>query len=166
MAKKKIFDNIVNESFEEGYTSEPEVVTAPVPETPVTATEQEQATPAADVIEEQPTEILPEPEAVEPQQAEPEPLSDNELLLQKVLAEDPEVLSSIINHPIRATYYLTDFHLACIDIMAYEDGINKSELVKDALNQYFSEETKAAARARVVSLATKKLKQKIKEEKA
>lgn len=136
MAKKKEFDNIVDESFEEGYKSEPEIIT-----------NQEK-----------------KQETKEQQSQEPEALSENERLLQKINAGDQETLTNIWEREDRSTYYLTDHHRACIDIMAYEEGMKKNEIVVSALNQYFSEKVKESAKERVISIAIKKLEREIKEE--
>lgn len=136
MAKKKTFDNIVDESFEEGYKSEP---TAP-------------STPSQ--------ESLAEPKSA----IEEKELTENERLLQRINNGDVETLKSIWDREDRSTYYLTDHHRACIDIMAYEEGMKKNEIVVNALNQYFSEKVKSAAKERVVSMAVKRLEREIKDE--
>ncbi len=137
MAKKKEFDNIVDESFEEGYKSEPDTSSL----------------------------TRQNPPAVENTPEETEPLSESELLLRKINAGDVETLQNIWEREDRSTYYLTDHHRACIDIMAYEEGVKKNEIVVTALNQFFSEKTKEAAKDRVVSMAVKKLEREIKEDK-
>ena len=135
MAKKKEFDNIVDESFKEGYEREPELVK---------------------------TEQIPEIKQEEP--VVEERLSEKELLLRKIIAGDEEVLREILGKEDRSTYYITDVHRACIDIMSHEEGVKKGQIVVDALNAYFSNEIKEAAKERVVTMAIKKLEREIKKE--
>ena len=139
MARKKNFDNIVDESFEEGYRSEPESSSAMPPKS--AAKEPKEETPS-----------LPK-------------LSEKEQLLQKIMSGDEMTLKTIWEREDRSTYYLEDLHRACIDIMAHEEGMKKNEIVVNALNQYFSSQVREAAKDRVVSMAIKKLKREIKEEK-
>lgn len=140
MAKKKDFSKVVEESFEEGYRSEPEtVVSEPVQQ---------------------------EAPAVEPEVVESEPLSANELLLRRIIAGDEDELEALWAREDRSTYYLTDLHRACIDIMSHEEGIKKNEVIVSALNRFFPEEVKAAAKELVVSRAIKKLEKDIREEKS
>lgn len=138
MAKKKEFDNIVDESFEEGYQSEPEIRTAVDAQTEVDAPQ----------FEVRDTELL----------------SENELRLRRIRAEDPEILNELWNREERSTYYITDLHRACIEIMSHEEGIKKQQVVGDALLAYFSEEVKEAAKERVITLAVKSLEKEIEKE--
>lgn len=138
MAKKKDFENIVEESFEEGYKSEPEIKT----------TVQTQSEPAEQENDNKASVVL----------------SENELRLRKIRAGDPDTLNEIWNREDRSTYYLTDLHRACIDIMSHEEGIKKQQVVGDALLAYFSEEVKEAARERVVTMAIKNLEREIEKE--
>lgn len=139
MAKKKDFSHIVEESFEEGYRSEPEVTTSEPdkPEVPVE----------------------------EPVVAEPEHMSENELLLRRINAGDEEALEGLWGREDRSTYYLTDLHRACVDIMSHEEGIKKNEVIVSALNRFFPEEVRTAAKDLVVSRAIKKLEKDIQKEK-
>lgn len=139
MAKKKDFSHIVEESFEEGYRSEPEVTTSE-PEKPEVPVE-------------------------EPVVAEPEHLSENELLLRRINAGDEEALEGLWGREDRSTYYLTDLHRACVDIMSHEEGIKKNEVIVSALNRFFPEEVRTAAKDLVVSRAIKKLEKDIQKEK-
>ena len=139
MAKKKDFSHVVEESFEEGYRSEPEG-TASAPEK-----------------HEAPVE--------EPVVVEAENLSENELLLRKIIAGDEEALESLWGREDRSTYYLTDLHRACVDIVSHEEGIKKNDVIVSALNRFFTEDVKAAAKELVVSRAIKKLEKDIKKEK-
>lgn len=140
MAKKKDFSNIVEESFEEGYRSEPEAV--------VSEPERRQEAPVE-----------------EPVTVEPEHLSENELLLKKINSGDEEALESLWGREDRSTYYLTDLHRACIDIMSHEEGIKKNEVIVSALNRFFPETVRTAAKELIVSRAIKKLEKDIQKEK-
>lgn len=139
MAKKKDFSKVVEESFEEGYRSEPEVVT------PIT----------------EPQEVP----VVEEPAPEPEVLTESELLLRKIIAGDEEALQSLWDREDRSTYYLTDLHRACVDVESHEEGKKKNDVITAALNQYFSDEVKEAAKELVVSRAIKKLEKEIQKEK-
>ncbi len=139
MAKKKDFENIVEESFKEGYTSEPNKA-------------------------EEKNDENPQIEVQEPVSQEPENLSENELLLRSIVAGEKETLEKIWEKEDRSTYYLTDVHRACIDIMAHNEGIKKNDIVTTALNEFFSEEIREAAKDRVVTMAIKKLEREIKKE--
>lgn len=138
MAKKKDFKNIVDESFEEGYQSEPVIKTTA--QTNFEAEEKQE-----DIKE---TKVL----------------SENELRLRRIRAEDPDTLNEIWNREDRSTYYLTDLHRACIDILAHEEGIKKQQVVGEALLAYFSDEVKEAARERVITMAVKNLEREIEKE--
>lgn len=139
MAKKKSeFDNVVEESFNEGYQSEPEVDNNQKAET-----ETKEAPPAPE-----PTKIF----------------SENELRLRSIVAGEAETLEEIWGKEDRSTYYLTDVHRACIDIIAHEEGIKKNDVVVAALNKYFSDAIKQAAKDRVVTIAIKKLEREIQKE--
>lgn len=141
MAKKKEFNGVVEESFNEGYNSEPTVEetnpVVPEEENPVVAEED-------NIIEEN--------------------LSENEILLRKIRAGEAETLEEVLGKEDRSTYYLTDVHRACIDIMSHEEGIKKNQVVVDALNKYFSDELKTAAKERVITMAIKKLEKEIAKE--
>lgn len=136
MAKKKEFDNVVEESFNEGYESEPG----------------------------RPEEIVVDSPQVKQEATPLENLSENELLLKRITDGEKETLERIWDKEDRSTYYLTDVHRACIDIMAHEEGIKKNDIVTTALNKFFTEEIKEAAKERVVTMAIKKLKREIKKE--
>ncbi len=139
MAKKKSeFDNVVEESFNEGYQSEPEV-------------DNNQKT------EPQTQEAPPSPEPTKI-------FSENELRLRSIVAGEAETLEEIWGKEDRSTYYLTDVHRACIDIIAHEEGIKKNDVVVAALNKYFSDAIKQAAKDRVVTIAIKKLEREIQKE--
>ena len=139
MAKKKSeFDNVVEESFNEGYQSEPEV------------DNNQKAEP-------QTQEAPPSPESTKI-------FSENELRLRSIVAGEAETLEEIWGKEDRSTYYLTDVHRACIDIIAHEEGIKKNDVVVAALNKYFSDAIKQAAKDRVVTIAIKKLERKIQKE--
>ena len=143
MAKKKEFDNIVEESFNEGYQSEPDLSTP---------NQQEPATPSTNASE--PAQTVNENEG----------LSEKEIMLRKITAGEAETLNKIWGKEDRSTYYLTDLHRACIDIMAHEEGMKKNEIVVNALNNYFTEDIKNAAKERVITMAVKKLEREIKKE--
>ena len=141
MAKKKDFDNIVEESFNEGYQSEPD--RSPVPQ------------------KEEPVE--------KPAVTESENLSEDELLLRQILSGDRATIGELCASTKRSTYYFTLLELACIDIMAHEEGIKKNDIITTALDRYLKEEygakyeeLKTAAQERVVTMEVKDLKQKIK----
>ena len=144
MAKKKNFDNIVDESFNEGYQSEPDN-SAVSPK----ADEKEPVTPM---------ERKPAPPA-------PKEMTEKEQLLSNILSGDAETLQSIWGREDRSTYYLTDLHRACIDIMAHEEGVTKNKIVVDALESFFAEKANIpAAKERVLTLAVKKLQREIEDE--
>lgn len=140
MAKKKEFVNIVEESFNEGYTSEPEM--------PATTNLDKQESPAVE-------------SPVPPRKV----LTENEQLLRKIIAGDDATLQRLWGREGRSTYYLTDFLRACIDVKSHEDGMTKNAIVIDALTQYFNSDEKRAAKERVVSMAIKKMEAAIEEEK-
>ncbi len=183
MAKKKDFSNIVEESFNDGYVSEPEVeVTAKAPEkveeTPAPAeapvaevTEETQEQPTEEVIEEAPTdeapvEETPAEEITEDIVEEPEEeLTESEILLKRLTDGDEELLNDLWYKQERATYYLTGIQRACIDIMAREEVMSKNAVVNAAYEKFFSDAIKEAAKEEVVRKTIKTLKRQVEEEK-
>ena len=136
MAKKKDFDNLVDESFQEGYRSEPELPS-----------------------------VNKDAGANQVEGAPEVQLSEKEIFLRKILAGEPEVLRSIWENEDRYTYYLSDMLRACIEIESYKEGCTKTKVIATALERYFSDEVKVAAQKRAVELKVKKLEREIKEEK-
>ncbi len=137
MAKKKEFNNLVEESFNEGYTSEPEV-TAPNPS------------------------AVHHFDAVAPNTS-PQNLSENEILLNKILSEDEGVINELLNFSQRSTYYLTELHRECIEVKSREDVVTKQEVVRAALENYFDVETVEAAKRELIRKKIKALNKEIKE---
>lgn len=148
MAKKKDFSNIVDESFEEGYNSEPEL------ETPAVE-------PAAEA------EVVAEPVVYDLNEEELKKLWEKKgkgctseecgIFLNMLLSGNEKARNVVVEYEERSTYYLTDVHRACIDIVSHNEGLKKNEVVVAALNAYFSEEIKSAAREHAVTMAIKKL---------
>lgn len=191
MAKKKDFSNIVEDSFNDGYVSEPDVeVVAKEPkkveekttpaEEPVAEVVEETLTPPTEeatetapeqVDEEAPTEIsfieeTPIEEVVEEPAEEPEEeLTESEILLKRLTDGDEELLEELWNKQERATYYLTNVQRACIDIMAREEVLTKNAVVSAAYDKYFSDKIKEIAKEEVVRRTIKTLKRQIAEEK-
>lgn len=170
MAKKKNFDNIVEESFKDGYTSEPDIevvakeekveeTPAPVEET-VEVVEAAQEQPAEEVTE----EIVDEP-AEEPAEEPEEELTESEILLKRLTDGDEELLEELWNKKERATYYLTNVQRACIDIVAREEVLIKNDVVSAAYDKFFSDAIKEAAKEEVVRKTIKTLKRQIEIEK-
>ncbi len=181
MAKKKTFDNIVEESFNDGYNSEPEVEvtvkeptkdeekTVPAEETATEIVEETLTPPTDEVTEtapEQADEEAPVTEGVEEVVEEPEEeLTESEILLKRLTDGDEELLEELWNKKERATYYLTNIQRACIDIVAREEVLTKNDVVDAAYNSFFSDIIKEAAKEEVVRKTIKTLKRQIAEEK-
>lgn len=152
MAKKKDFGNVVDESFEEGYKSEPgtgeelPVVDAGQQETP-----DEPKGPAL------PKLTMEELKRIWVKKDKERTVEESEIFFRLLQANDPDALSVVIDYEERSTYYLTDVHRACVDIMSHEEGLKKNDIVVAALNAYFSAETKRAAEELVVARAIKKM---------
>ena len=141
MAKKKEFDNIVEETFYEGYKSEPEY--------------------------ERKNETNTETETKESEKNNGP--SETELRLRKIIGGDEEVLNEVYignnGELTRSTYYFTDVHRACVDIVAHKEGIKKNDVVLAAFDKYFGEKIIKEARELVVSREIKKLEKEIENEK-
>lgn len=190
MAKKKDFSNIVEESFNDGYVSEPDVeVTAKEPEKVEEATApaeelatevvEETLTPPAEetteaaleqVAEETVVEEVPVVEAIEeiveePEEEPEEELTESEILLKRLTDGDEELLEELWNKQERATYYLTNVQRACIDIVARDEVLTKNAVVNAAYEKYFSDAVKEAAKEEVVRRTIKTLKRQIEVEK-
>lgn len=158
MAKKKTFDNIVSESFEDGYTSEPKIVPGEEglkPNKNIPAENQER-----DLSQEAKKKFFVTldkegfGEAVKTLSP-----AEKEILAQKIEAENEEIVARIVGRKDRSTYYLTDLHRACIKIVSYEEDVHKSEVIAAALEKYFSEDVVAAAEELVIANAIEKLKE-------
>ena len=157
MAKQKNFnasefDNIVDESFAEGYTSEPE---RPSASGRGAGAAPAQGRPAG--AEAPPTESTS-------RRSGGPALSENERRLRKLIAGDEEELGVLYGSEGRYTCYLSELLQACIDIYAYREGYPKTKVVGILLNQFFPEDLKAEARERIVELAIKDLERKVKDE--
>ena len=178
MAKKKDFSNIVEESFNDGYISELEVATeakepekkteeavAPAEETVEVAVEEQEPAVEESPVEETTEEIVEEAtEDVAEESKEEEKLTENEILLKRIVDGDEELLEELWYGQERATYYLTGIQRACIDIMAREEVMSKNAVVNAAYENFFSDEIKEAAKEEVVRKAIKTLERKIAEE--
>lgn len=92
------------------------------------------------------------------------PQSENEALLQKILAGDPETIGDITGYVERSTYYLTDLHRACIEVKAREDVTSKQDVVRSALESYFDKETVEKAKEELIRKKIKTLEKIINEE--
>lgn len=144
MAKKKdTFDNLVDESFDEGYTSEPETVI----ETNRTAPIQSEA---------------PANEA--PALQNKRPLTENEIFLRDILAKKEPALNKVWEKTIRRTVYLSDFLYACVEIESYKQNVPMTRVIETALKLYFNDAIKEEARERSVEMAIKHLREKIEQE--
>ena len=138
MAKKKEFNSIVEDSFNEGYESEPEVTSCPLDENKYTETNSPK----------NPTRVP----------------SENEILLKKILSGDETIINNLLNYTERSTYYLTDLHRACIDVKAREDFTSKQDVVRSALESYFNEKVVAAAKEELIRKKVMELKKIIEKE--
>ncbi len=150
MAKKKEFDNIVDESFEEGYKSEPG---AEVDVAGAVAAQEEAPT----VEPAMPKLTREELKSIWVKKDKDRTAEESDVFLRLLAANDPDALSVVIDYEERSTYYLTDVHRACVDILSHQEGLKKNDIVVAALNAYFSEEIKREAEELVVTRAIKKL---------
>lgn len=148
MAKKKDFGNIVDESFEEGYNSEPEVEVS-------NADIEQEETPAIEPV--LPKLSKQELKQIWEKKDKDRTAEESNAFLSLLNANDENALSVVIGYEERSTYYLTDVHRACVDILSHEEGLKKNDIIVSALNAYFSDEIKRAAEERVVTMAIKKL---------
>ena len=190
MAKKKDFSNIVEESFNDGYVSEPDVevtsketekveeATAPAEELATEVVEETLTPPAEEtteaaleqVAEETVVEEVPVVEAIEeiveePEEEPEEELTESAILLKRLTDGDEELLEELWNKQERATYYLTNVQRACIDIVARDEVLTKNAVVNAAYEKYFSDAVKEAAKEEVVRRTIKTLKRQIEVEK-
>lgn len=167
MARKKDFSNVVEESFNDGYVSEPDVdvvaKAAEKAEEKTAPAEEPVAEVVEEAVEEAPVEESPIEETVEEPEEE---LSENELLLKRLTDGDKELLEELWNKKERATYYLTNIQRACIDIVAREEVLTKNDVVDAAYNKFFSDAIKEAAKEEVIRKTIKTLKRAIEIEKA
>lgn len=159
MAKKKNFDDIVEQSFNEGYTSEPEIVSEKA--------QPEQRRGRANSENER--ELRPEAKErffkVLDKKGFDEALkslnpAEKEILARELKSGDEEIVVHLLGFDARSTYYLTDWHRACIDVVSHKKGIKKNEVIVAALEHYIAEEGAGEeAKELVVSRAITKLDQ-------
>ena len=166
MAKKKNFDNIVEESFKDGYTSEPDIeVVAKEEKVEETPAPVEETVEVVEAAQEQPAEEVTEEIVEEPAEEPEEELTEGEILLKRLTDGDEELLEELWNKKERATYYLTNVQRACIDIVAREEVLIKNDVVSAAYDKFFSDAIKEAAKEEVVRKTIKTLKRQIEIEK-
>ena len=174
MAKKKDFSKIVEESFNDGYVSEPEVEVIAKENEKVEEPVPVQESPAEEVVEviaeetteEAPVEEAPVEEIAEEPEEEPEEeLTESEILLKRLTEGDEELLNELLYKKERATYYLTNIQRACIDIVAREEVLIKNDVVSAAYDKFFSDAIKEAAKEEVIRKTIKTLKRQIEIEK-
>ena len=150
MAKKKDFGNIVDESFEEGYKSEPG--------TEVEASDVDVAQEETPAVEPAVPKLTKEElKSIWVKKDKDRTAEESDIFLRLLAANDPNALSVVIDYEERSTYYLTDVHRACVDILSHQEGLKKNDIIVSALNAYFSDEIKRAAEELVVTRAIKKL---------
>lgn len=157
MAKKKDFTNIVEESFEAGYNSEPEINKGQVQ--PLKEQEENRAETAVQEVS------LKKIKEVVGKKGFEEALKvlsarEKEMLLRILIAGDEDIINKITSNAERSTYYITDVHRACIELISHQEGINKGQVVEDALDAWFkgfSDDLIKNAEERVITMAIKKL---------
>ena len=160
MAKKK-FEHIVEESFNEGYQSEPEIVPAEVSAQPPQTSDAEiRASSLSEKTKDEFFYVLAKKgfdkaiEALTP--------TEKKTLIRNIEAGDEGILNKILGREDRSTYYLTDLHRACIDVVSHEGGIKKNDVIVTALEQFFTDEVRDTAKELIVSRTLKKLEKEIK----
>ena len=79
-------------------------------------------------------------------------------MLELLLANDERALNNVLTYAERSTYYITDVHRECIDIVSGRRRIKKNDVIVAALDAYFSDEDKKEAERRAVETAVIKLK--------
>lgn len=126
MAKMKPeFANLVEDSFNDGFKREPEMIPQQEPET---------------IAIENPTE--------NPENETPETLSKDEVLLKKLRMGETDAVNEVLYKESRKTYFITEFQRECIEVMARVDDTIIQKVVQDALNKYFENNPRVVEEAR------------------
>lgn len=159
MAKKKDFENIVEESFNEGYTSEPEITPERTqPEAGRGRTSSKSERELSPEAKERFFKVLDKKgfdEALKSLNP-----AEKGILARELKSGDEEIVAHLLGFDGRSTYYLTDWHRACIDVVSHKKGIKKNEVIVAALERYIAEEGAGEeAKELVVSRAITKLEQ-------
>ncbi len=154
MAKKKTFDNIVEESFKAGYESEPEIIT----ENTKPEEEPSIANAKRELTAEEINSFIEDYNKIGFDKALAMlPAEEQELLLENIQTGEGAIVEQLFGNAERSTYYLTDLHRACVDIVSHQNGTTKNQVVLDALDLYFSKDVIKAAKELVISRTLKKI---------